>query len=71
MRMVWVKCSQDNFQVTSLKAGQGVNNEAEDAILAGLEESEVLSDKMEDNFSLHFLKKGGGGHGASSSNGTG
>ena len=34
MIMVWVKWSEDNFQVASLKAEKAVNNEA-DAIHAG------------------------------------
>ena len=57
MRVVCVKCSEDNFQVASFKPEpeQVVNKEAEDGIQARLEENEILSDKIENNFSLHFL----------------
>ena len=55
MRVVCVKCSEDNFQVASFKSEQVVNKEAEDGIQARLEENEILSDKIENNFSLHFL----------------
>ena len=37
MRVVCVKCSEDNFQVASFKPEQVVNKEAKDAIQAGLE----------------------------------
>ena len=50
MRVVCVKCSEENFQVASFKSEQVVNQEAEDAIQAGLEENEVLSDKIENYF---------------------
>ena len=49
MRVVCVKCIEENFQVASFKPEQVVNKEAEDAIHAGLEENEVLSDKIENN----------------------
>ena len=51
MRMVWVKCSEDNFQVASFGAEQVVPNEAENAIEAGLEKSDVSSYKIENDFS--------------------
>ena len=60
MRVVCIKCSEDNFQVASFKPEpeQVVNKEAKDAIQAGLEKNEVLSDKTENYSSLHFKKEG-------------
>ena len=55
MRMIWVKRSEDKFQVTSFKAEQFVNNnETENANQARLEESGVTSDQIENDFSYTF-----------------
>ena len=55
MRMVWVKW-EDKFQVASFIAEKVVNNEAENAIQATVEEGEVISDKIENE--LHYLIDG-------------
>ena len=51
------KCSEA-IQVASFTPEQVANKEAADAIQARKEKNEVLSDKIQDNFGLHFLKEG-------------
>ena len=55
MRMIWVKWSEDKFQVTSFKAEQFVINETENANQAKLEESGVTSDQMKNNVSYSLF----------------
>ena len=51
MRVVCVKCTENNVQFASFKPEQVVNKEAEDGIQARLEENKILSDKVENKLS--------------------